>query len=43
MPTHRYSADLRGRHEDLKISVRDMAAGLGVGLSRLLSMEDGTA
>jgi hypothetical protein len=27
----------------LGISVRDMAAGLGIGLGRLLSMEDGTA
>jgi hypothetical protein len=27
----------------LGIGVRDMAAGLGVGLGRLLAMEDGTA
>ena len=43
MPPHRHSADLRGRRQDLGISVRDMAAGLGIGLGRLLSMEDGTA
>ena len=43
MPARRHSADLRGRRQDLGISVRDMAAGLGLGLGRLLSMEDGTA
>ena len=43
MPLHRHSADLRGRREDLGISARDMAAGLGIGLGRLLSMEDGSA
>ena len=43
MPLHRHSADLRGRRQDLSISIRDMAAGLGLGLGRLLSMEDGTA
>jgi hypothetical protein len=37
------SADLRGRRHDLGIGVRDMAAGLGVGMGRLLTMEDGTA
>ena len=35
--------DLRGRRHDLGMAVRDMAAGLGVGLGSLLSMEDGTA
>jgi hypothetical protein len=43
MPPRRHSADLRGRREDLRIRLRDMAAGLGIGLGRLLSMEDGTA
>jgi hypothetical protein len=43
MPPRRHSADLRGRRYDLGIGVRDMAAGLGIGLGRLLSMEDGTA
>ena len=43
MPSRRHSADLRGRRQDLGIGVRDMAAGLGVGMGRLLSMEDGTA
>jgi hypothetical protein len=43
MPFRRHSADLRGRREDLSIGARDMAAGLGIGLGRLLSMEDGTA
>jgi hypothetical protein len=43
MPPHRHSADLRGRRHDLGIGVRDMAAGLGIGLARLLTMEDGTA
>jgi hypothetical protein len=43
MPPRRHSADLRGRRYDLRIGVRDMAAGLGIGLGRLLSMEDGTA
>jgi hypothetical protein len=43
MPPHRHSADLRGRRHDLGIGIRDMAAGLGIGLDRLLSMEDGTA
>jgi hypothetical protein len=43
MPSRRHSADLRGRRQDLGIGVRDMAAGLGLGLGRLLSMEDGTA
>ena len=43
MPSRRHSADLRGRRQDLGIGVRDMAAGLGVGLERLLAMEDGTA
>jgi hypothetical protein len=43
MPPRRHSADLRGRRHDLGIGVRDMAAGLGVGLGRLLRMEDGTA
>ena len=38
-----HSADLRGRRHDLGIGVRDMAAGLGIGLSRLLSIEDDTA
>jgi hypothetical protein len=32
-----------GRRYDLGIGVRDMAAGLGIGLARLLSIEDGTA
>ena len=43
MPPRRHSAELRGRREDLGIGVRDMATGLGIGLGRLLSMEDGTA
>jgi hypothetical protein len=43
MPPRRHSADLRGRRQDLGIGVRDMADGLGVGLRRLLAMEDGTA
>ena len=43
MPSRRHSADLRGRRQDLGIGVRDMAAGLGIELGRLLSMEDGTA
>jgi hypothetical protein len=43
MSPRRHSADLRGRRHDLGIGVRDMAAGLGIGLGRLLSMEDGTA
>ena len=43
MPPRRHSADLRGRRYDLGIPVRDMAAGLGIGLGRLLSIEDGTA
>jgi hypothetical protein len=43
MPLHRHSADLRGRRQNLGIGIRDMAAGLGIGLGRLLSMEDGTA
>jgi hypothetical protein len=38
----RHSADLRGRRYDLGIGVRDMAAGLGIGLGRLLSIEAGT-
>jgi hypothetical protein len=43
MPSRRHSADLRGRRQDLGIGVRDMATGLGIGMGRLLSMEDGTA
>jgi len=43
MSPRRHSADLRGRRQDLGIGVRDMAAGLGVGLGHLLAMEDGTA
>jgi hypothetical protein len=43
MPSRRHSADLRGRRHDLGIGVRDMAAGLGIELGRLLAMEDGTA
>ena len=43
MPSRRPSADLRGRRQDLGIGVRDMAAGLGIELGRLLAMEDGTA
>ena len=43
MSPRRHSADLRGRRHDLGIGVRDMAAGLGVGLGRLLRMEVGTA
>jgi cytoskeletal protein RodZ len=43
MPSRRHSADLRGRRQDLGIGVRDMAAGLGIDLRRLLAMEDGTA
>jgi hypothetical protein len=43
MSRRRHSADLRGRRYDLAIGVRDMAAGLGIGLGRLLSIEDGTA
>jgi hypothetical protein len=43
MPLHRNSAELRGRRQDLSIGVRDMAAGLGIGLGRLVSMEDGAA
>jgi hypothetical protein len=43
MSPRRHSADLRGRRHDLGIGIRDMAAGLGVGLGRLLRMEDGTA
>jgi len=42
-PPRRHSADLRGRRHDLRIAIRDMAAGLGIGLGRLLSIEDGTA
>ena len=43
MSPRRHSADLRSRRHDLGIGVRDMAAGLGIGQGRLLSMEDGTA
>ena len=43
MPSRRHSADLRGRRQDLGIGIRDMAAGLGIGLGRLLAMEDGSA
>ena len=43
MSPRRHSADLRGRRYDLCIGVGDMAAGLGIGLARLLSIEDGTA
>jgi hypothetical protein len=43
MSPRRHSTDLRGRRHDLGIGVRDMAAGLGIGLARLLTMEDGTA
>lgn len=43
MPPRRHWSDLRGRRHDLGIGVRDMAAGLGIGLARLLTMEDGTA
>jgi hypothetical protein len=43
MPPRRHLVDLRGRRHDLGIGVRDMAAGLGIGLGRLLSSEDGTA
>jgi hypothetical protein len=43
MSPRRHSADLRGRRHDLGIAVRDMAAGLGIGLGRLLTIEDGTA
>ena len=43
MSPRRHSADLRGRRYDLGIGVRDMAAGLGIGMGRLLAMEDGTA
>jgi hypothetical protein len=43
MPPRRHSAHPRGRRHDLGIGVRDMAAGLGVGMGRLLTMEDGTA
>jgi hypothetical protein len=43
MPSRRHSADLRGRRQDLGIGARDMAAGLGIGMGRLLSMEDDTA
>ena len=42
MSPRRHSADLRGRRYDLGIGVRDMAAGLGIGLGRLLSIEAGT-
>ena len=42
MSPRRISADLRGRRYDLGIGVRDMAAGLGIGLGRLLSIEAGT-
>jgi hypothetical protein len=41
MSPRRHSADLRGRRYDLGIGVRDMAAGLGIGLGRLLSIEAG--
>jgi hypothetical protein len=43
MPPRRQSADLRGRRQDLGIGVRDMGAGLEVGMGRMLTMEDGTA
>jgi hypothetical protein len=43
MPPRRHWADLRGRRHDLGIGIRDMAAGLRIGLGRLLAMEDGTA
>ena len=43
MPPRRHWADLRGRRHDLGIGIRDMAAGLGIGLDLLLSIEDGTA
>jgi len=43
MPPRRHSDDVSGRRRDLGISTRDMAVGLGIGLGRLLSIEDGTA
>jgi hypothetical protein len=38
MPTRRHSTDLRGLRHDLGIGVRDMAAGFGIELRRLLSI-----
>jgi hypothetical protein len=38
MSPRRHSADLFGRRHDLGIGARDKAAGLGVGLGRLLSI-----
>ena len=43
MSPRRHSADLRGRRQDLGIGIRDMAAGLAVGMGRLVTMEDGKA
>jgi hypothetical protein len=43
MPSRRHTANLRDRRQDLGIDIRDMAAGLGIGLGRLLAMEDGSA
>jgi hypothetical protein len=43
MPPRRHSADLRGRRYDLGIGVRDMAAGLGIRLGRVLTIEGDTA
>ena len=43
MPPRRHSADLRGRRQDLTIGELDIAVGLGIKLSRLRSIEDGTA
>jgi hypothetical protein len=43
MSLRRYSDDFRGRHVDLGIGTREMAAVVGVGLGRLLTMENGKA
>jgi hypothetical protein len=43
MSLRRHSDDFRGRRVDLGIGTREMAAVVGVGLGRLLTIEDGKA
>ena len=43
MPPHRHAANLRSRREALGATTKQMATGLGLELSELLALEDGTA
>jgi transcriptional regulator with XRE-family HTH domain len=43
MPSRRQHTDLRGRRQDLGVSIKEMATGLGMSIGDIVDIEKGAA